>query len=82
MYKKRGRKSKLPNKQMFETLYYNNEITAKEIAKIYNVKEQTVYNWANQLRKESKILDTKTEPGKLSDKQIFIIPQKVKNINN
>lgn len=52
MQKKRGRKSLKPNKAIFETLYYNENITARELAKHYGVTEQTILNWAYQFRKE------------------------------
>ena len=50
--KKRGRKSLLPNKEMFETMYYNNNIKASDLANNYGVKTQTIYNWANKFRKQ------------------------------
>ena len=52
MKKKRGRKPLKPNKAIFETLYYNENVTARELAKHYKVTEQTILNWAYQFRKE------------------------------
>lgn len=54
MKKKRGRKPLKPNKTIFETLYYNDNMTARELAKHYGVTEQTILNWAYQFRKEKK----------------------------
>lgn len=69
--KKGGRKSKRPNKEMFETLYYNDEVTASELAKLYNVAESTIYNWAFQFRNESNLSDSENN---LTDKQIYNRP--------
>lgn len=52
MYKKRGRKLVKPNKEIFEMLYYNEAMTAKQIADFYRVKISTVYKWASEFRKE------------------------------
>lgn len=53
MKKKRGRKTKKPNKKYFEMLYYNDSIKASDLADLFKVKEQTIYNWANKFRKEN-----------------------------
>lgn len=66
--KKGGRKSQRPNKQMFETMYYNDSVSAKELAKLWGVAESTIYNWAFQFRHESEISGKNID---LSDKQIF-----------
>lgn len=52
MYKKRGRKPKKPSKEFFNMIYYNQNITAEELAKEWGVKKQTIYNWACKYRKE------------------------------
>ena len=49
--KKPGRKPKKPNKAIFEMMYCN--MTAKELAKHYEVTEQTIFNWAAKFRKEN-----------------------------
>ena len=54
MYRKRGRKLVRPNKEEFETLYYNNSVSVQEVANFYNVETRTIYNWATQFRKEEK----------------------------
>lgn len=54
MKKKRGRKPIKPDKAIFEMLYYNENMTARELAKHYRVTEQTILNWAYQFRKEQK----------------------------
>lgn len=54
MKKRTGRKPKRPEKNFFETIYYNESITAKDLAKTFNVSEQTIYNWAYQYRKNTK----------------------------
>lgn len=69
--RKKGRPSKIPKKELFETLYYNEEITIEEIAKTFGVNKQTVYNWAYKYRHESNKLDSNT---KVSDKQIINCP--------
>lgn len=51
-YKKRGRKLKKPSKKEFEMLYYEWNLSRKEMAKKYEVKEQTISNWATEFRKE------------------------------
>lgn len=51
-YKKRGRKLKKPSKQEFEMLYYEWNISRKEMAEKYGVKKQTISNWATEFRKE------------------------------
>ena len=55
MNKKRGRKPKKPNKEIFEILYYNDSIRAENLAQTYEVKTQTIYNWAQQFKKEQNI---------------------------
>lgn len=50
--KKRGRKPRMPNKAEFEFRYYACNLSAEEMAKLYGVKKETVYNWATQYRKE------------------------------
>lgn len=54
MYRKRGRKLLKPNKEEFETLYYNINVSVYEMAELYNVNIKTIYNWAAQFRKEEK----------------------------
>lgn len=51
MKKQSGRKNLKPNKFIFESLYYNNDTKAEDLAKNYNVSKQTIYNWAYQFRK-------------------------------
>lgn len=55
MYRKRGKKSLKPNKEIFESMYYNPSMTTYEIAEFYGVSIRTIYNWANQFRKEEEI---------------------------
>lgn len=52
MYRKKGRKSKKPNKAIFEGLYYHSQSTINEIAEFYNVSIHTIYKWASEFRKE------------------------------
>lgn len=52
MEKKRGRKTNRPNKEKFESIYYNDQISAKEIAEMFKVTESTIYNWAFQFKHE------------------------------
>lgn len=52
MYKKKGRKNKMPNKTEFEYRYYILDQSAQEMAKDYGVKPQTIYNWATEFRKK------------------------------
>lgn len=54
MYRKRGRKLVKPDKEEFESLYYNNSVSVEELANFYNVTTTTIYNWASQFRKEEK----------------------------
>lgn len=75
--KKRGRKSNMPDKEYFETLYYNDNVSAAELAKVFEVKEQTIYNWAYRFKQMSNKMDTIKD---LSDKQIFTCS--TKNNNN
>lgn len=53
-YKYKGRKSKAPPKEIFDMQYYDMNISAEEMAKIYNVKVTTIYNWATNYRKIDK----------------------------
>lgn len=48
--KKGGRPSNRPSNEKLANLYQ--EMTAKEIAKMYKVSEHTVRNWINKARKE------------------------------
>lgn len=73
--KKPGRKTKCPKKEIFEHLYYLENISASEIAKIYGVNTQCVYNWAAKFRKESESSGKNTN---LSDKQIFTLNNNTK----
>lgn len=50
--KKPGRKPKRPSEEEFVKVYIEENRTADEVAKIYNVSVQTIYNWANQLRSQ------------------------------
>ena len=52
MYKKRGRKNKKPQKSMFDYQYYVLDMSAKDMAEMYKVKEHTIYNWAAEYRKK------------------------------
>lgn len=54
MNKKPGRKSNKPTKEQFKYLYYTLDCKAEDIAKQYGVKTQTVWNWAQQYKKEKK----------------------------
>lgn len=51
MKKKAGRKTKIPPIEILKSLYYNNSISAKDLAQTYNVKPQTVYNWIHKIKK-------------------------------
>lgn len=51
MLKRTGRKTKIPNKEVFEMLYYNDSTSAKDLANTYGVAVQTIYNYAYKLRK-------------------------------
>ena len=53
-YKKRGRKSKMPSKEVFDFQYYELNLSPEEMSRIYNVKLQTIYNWATVFRKQDK----------------------------
>lgn len=53
-YKYKGRKSKAPPKEIFDMQYYDMNISAEELAKIYGVKLHTIYNWATMYRKIDK----------------------------
>lgn len=50
--KKAGRKSKRPSKEQFEALY--SDYSAPELAERLGVSIGTIYQWANQFRKEEK----------------------------
>ena len=50
--KKPGRKPKRPSEEEFIEVYIKDDRTAEEVAEIYDVSVQTVYNWANQLRSQ------------------------------
>lgn len=50
--KKAGRKSKRPSKEQFEALY--TDYSASELADRLGVSIGTIYQWANQFRKEEK----------------------------
>lgn len=53
MYKKRkGRKNKRPEKNLFEYQYYILDMSAEKMAEEYGVKPHTIYNWANYYRKK------------------------------
>ena len=69
--RKMGRPSKIPNKDLFEKMYYDETLTVEEIARTFGVKKQTVYNWAFKYRNESEISDSNKD---LSDKQILNCP--------
>lgn len=51
-YKPKGRKAKAPPKAEFDFKYYTCNLSAEEMARIYGVKETTIYNWATMYRKE------------------------------
>ena len=53
-YKKKGRKSKAPSKQVFDFQYYEMNMSPQEMAEYYGVKLQTIYNWATEYRKQDK----------------------------
>ena len=52
MERKRGPISKMPEKEKFQKLYYDKSITIEELASMYHVKPQTVYNWAHKFKKQ------------------------------
>lgn len=52
--KKPGRKSKRPIRYEFELNYYTLGRSASDLSKKYNVKENTIYQWAMQFRKEER----------------------------
>lgn len=58
------RRKKRPEFNEFKKIYYEDNLTVKEIAKKYKVVPGTVYNWANYYRNIK-------YPSKLSVKQIF-----------
>lgn len=49
-----GRKRVRPDVETLTRLYFEEDKTASEVAKIYNVKPQTVYAWMNYYRKKAK----------------------------
>lgn len=51
--RKKGRRSKKPNKAIFEMMYYNPNMTVYEIAQFYEVSIHTIYKWASEYRKET-----------------------------
>lgn len=53
MQKKKGRKMLKPSKELFEMMYYNETIKAEDLAKLWHVKNQTIYNWAHEFRKQT-----------------------------
>lgn len=60
---KKGRKLKRPSKEVFEMQYYDMEVPVEELARMYEVKPNTIYNWAQQFRKkEDPKLDPKLDP--------------------
>lgn len=56
MKKKAGRKTKMPPIEILEPLYYNDSISAKDLAQTYDVKPQTVYNWIYKIKKKQHIV--------------------------
>ena len=50
-FKPRGRKKKQPSKHEFDLLYYDLNLSAKELAERYDVALNTIYNWASEYRK-------------------------------
>lgn len=69
--RKGGRKSLIPPKDYFESIYYNENVSIDEMAKLWGVNKQTIYNWAHKYRHESNNLDSNTQ---VSDKQILNCP--------
>lgn len=53
-YKRKGRQTKAPPRAEFEFLYYDCDLPAKELAEKYNVRIETIYNWATKYRKTDK----------------------------
>lgn len=53
-YKRKGQPSKAPPKAIFDMQYYDMNLSAKEMAEMYNVKIHTVYNWATMYRNQDK----------------------------
>lgn len=51
--KKSGRKQVRPQKETFEYQYYILGLSAEEMSKQYNVRPETIYNWATHYRKEA-----------------------------
>lgn len=60
--KKPGRKSKRPIKYEFELNYYILNRSAEDLAKKYDVKINTIYQWARQFRKEEGGVKLKKDP--------------------
>lgn len=52
--KKPGRKSKRPIRYEFELNYYTLGRSAADLAEKYDVKENTIYQWAIQFRQEER----------------------------
>lgn len=50
--KKKGRKSKRPIQYEFELNYYVLDRSAEDLAKKYDVKVNTIYQWARQFKEE------------------------------
>lgn len=50
--KKKGRKSKRPIRYEFELNYYVLDQSAEDLAQKYNVKINTIYQWARQFKSE------------------------------
>lgn len=53
-YKTRGHPMKRPSKTIFDMQYYDMNLSAEEMAKMYGVKLSTIYNWATIYRKIDK----------------------------
>lgn len=51
-YKTRGRPNKRPSKEEFDFMYYDLNLSTKELAERYKVKPGTIYNWAASFRKK------------------------------
>lgn len=52
--KRINKKSLRPDRKSFEYYYYKKNINVETLANHWNVKKQTVYNWAYQYRKGEK----------------------------
>ena len=51
--KRKGRKPKRPSNYEIKLYYIDLNMTAKECAEKWNVKESTVYRWVREAREES-----------------------------